>query len=511
MVEAARARASTLQDAPLLRIRGLVKQLGGTLAVNNVDFDVDRGEIHALLGANGAGKTTLIKVLAGIYHPDRGEIMLNGRPLASYDAGPPIAFIHQDLGLISWMTVAENIALVRGYERRGPLINWRQVRRAANQALELLGSDIDPDAPISSLSRADRSIVAIARALAIDAELLVLDEPTASLPEAEVARLFEALRRLVDRGYGMIYVSHRLDEIFRIADRVTVLRDGRNVGTREVRDTTPADLIMMIVGRPLGDVFLSAPEATARPMLDVRGLRTGPVGPLSFQVMAGEIVALAGLRGAGQSAVGRALAGIMPVDAGDLHLDDAVFTPGNPRTAAGAGVAFATSNREEESLAMTLSVTENLFLNPAIRLRRLWQAMARDTERQAARALVNRFDIRPPDPDRAAGTLSGGNQQKVVLARWLGTGERLLILEEPTAGVDVGSKADIYAMLDEELAQGTGIIMVSSDFDEVAGVCHRALVFNRGQITVEIPRERLSVAELTAAASGAHVETGASR
>ncbi len=511
MVEAGRAPAAVLQEAPLLSIRGLVKQLGGTLAVNNVDFDVERGQIHALLGANGAGKTTLIKVLAGIYQPDQGEITLDGRPLASYDAKPPIAFIHQDLGLISWMSVAENIALVRGYERRGPLIDWRQVRRAAHQALELLGSDIDPDAPISSLSRADRSIVAIARALAIDAELLVLDEPTASLPESEVARLFDALRRLVDRGYGMIYVSHRLDEIFRIADRVTVLRDGRNVGTRDLRGTTPADLIMMIVGRPLGEVFLSAPEASARPMLEIQDLRTGPVGPVSFRVMAGEIVALAGLRGAGQSAVGRALAGIVPIDSGTLRLDGAPFIPADPRHSAHAGVAFATSNREEESLAMTLTVTENLFLNPAIRQRRLWQAMARDTERQAARALVARFDIRPPDPDRSAGTLSGGNQQKVVLARWLGTGERLLILEEPTAGVDVGSKADIYAMLDEELGQGTGIVMVSSDFDEVAGVCHRALVFNRGRIIAEIPRERLSVAELTAAASGAETEPGADR
>jgi ribose transport system ATP-binding protein len=510
MLEAAGSSA-TLQGAPLLRVRGLVKQLGGTLAVNNVDFDVERGEIHALLGANGAGKTTLIKVLAGIYQPDRGEIALNGRPLAGYDAKPPIAFIHQELGLISWMTVAENIALVYGYARRGPFIDWRRVRRVAQQALELLGSDIDPDARISALSRADRSIVAIARALAIEAELLVLDEPTASLPESEVARLFDALRRLVDRGYGMIYVSHRLDEIFRVADRVTVLRDGRNVGTRAVRGTTPGDLVLMIVGRPLGEVFLSAPEATAKPLLEIQNLCVGPVGPVSFRVMAGEIVALAGLRGAGQNAVGRALAGIVPIDAGSLRLDGAAFTPVSPKNAAHAGVAFTTSNREEESLALSLAVTENLFLNPAVRQRRIWQAMTHATERQAASELIDTFSIRPPDPDRPVGTLSGGNQQKVVLARWLGTGERLLILEEPTAGVDVGSKVDIYAMLDEELRHGTGIVMVSSDFDEVAGVCHRALVFNRGRISAEIPRERLSVAELTSIASGAEVTMGVDR
>ncbi|MCC7023650.1 MAG: sugar ABC transporter ATP-binding protein [Thermomicrobiales bacterium] len=510
MVAAARATHAA-QGAPLLSVRGLVKQLGGTLAVNNVDFDVASGEIHALLGANGAGKTTLIKVLAGIYRPDRGEITLDGRPLASYGGKAPIAFIHQELGLVSWMTVAENIALVRGYDRRGALIDWRQVRQAAQQALELLGSDIDPEARISSLSRADRSLVAIARALALDAELLVLDEPTASLPESEVARLFAALRRLVARGYGMIYVSHRLDEIYRIADRVTVLRDGRNVGTRAVRETTPDDLVLMIVGRPVGEVFVSAPEATARPMLEVEDLRVGAVGPVSFRVMAGEIVALAGLRGAGQSAVGRALAGILPIDSGRLRLDGAPFIPGNSRQATGAGVVFATSNREEESLAMPMTVAENLFLNPAVRKRRLWQARPRGVERRAANALVETFSIRPPDPERAVATLSGGNQQKVVLARWLGTGERLLILEEPTAGVDVGSKADIYAMLDDELRHGTGIIMVSSDFDEVAGVCHRALVFNRGRITAEIPHERLSVATLTAMAAGAATETGDNR
>ena len=503
--------SATLQGAPLLRVRGLVKQLGGTLAVNNVDFDVARGEIHALLGANGAGKTTLIKVLAGIYRPDRGEVALNSRPLADFDAKPPIAFIHQELGLFSWMTVAENIAMVRGYARRGPVIDWRQVRRVAQQALELLGSDIDPDARISALSRTDRSVVAIARALAIEAELLVLDEPTASLPESEVARLFDVLRRLVDRGYGLIYVSHRLDEIFRIADRVTVLRDGRNVGTRVVRDTTPGDLVLMIVGRPLGEVFLSAPESSAKPMLEVENLCVGSVGPVSFRVMAGEIVALAGLRGAGQNAVGRAVAGIVPIDAGSLRLDGAAFTPVNAKNASCAGVAFTTSNREEESLAMSLAVTENLFLNPAVRQRRNWQPMTHGTERQAASQLIDTFSIRPSDPDRTVSTLSGGNQQKVVLARWLGTGERLLILEEPTAGVDVGSKADIYAMLDEELSRGTGIVMVSSDFDEVAGVCHRALVFNRGRITAEIPREQLSVAALTAIASGAEAGTGVDR
>lgn len=495
--------ASTQGDFPLLQIRGLVKQLGGTLAVNNVDFDVARGEIHALLGANGAGKTTLIKLLAGIHEPDQGEMVLNGQRIDYRARRPPISFIHQELGLVNWMTVAENMALVRGYARRGLTIDWRQVRQDAQRALDIIGSDIDPDARISSLLRTDRSVVAVARALATETELLVLDEATASLPESEVARLFEVLQRLKVRGYGMIYVSHRLDEIFRVADRVTVLRDGKKVATQAVRDTTPSELVHMIVGGSPAEVFLTPPESTAKPMLEVEELSVGPVGPLSFQVMAGEMVALAGLRGAGQNAIGRALAGIVSMTSGALRLNGARFTPTSAKTAYQAGAAFATSNREEESLAMTLSVTENLFLNPAVRKRRVWQTKTHGAEQHEAASLVKTFSIRPPEPRRTVATLSGGNQQKVVLARWLGTRKQLLILEEPTAGVDVGSKADIYAMLDQELTRGTAIILVSSDFDEVAGVCNRALIFNRGKIVAEIPRERLSVASVMSIATGA--------
>jgi ribose transport system ATP-binding protein len=492
-----------MQDA-VLRFRGVTKRFGGTLAVNELDLDVRAGEIHALLGANGAGKSTLIKLLAGVHEPDGGEIFLRQQRIDHVVPRPPMAFIHQDLGLIEWMTVAENIALVEGYPRRRGLIDWRAVNRAAEHALEALGSGIDVNARVSQLPRTERSIVAIARALAINADVLVLDEPTASLPESETARLFDVLRRLRARGVAIIYVTHRLDEVFRLADTVTVLRDGANVQTCPVAATTPAQLVQMIVGRPPTEVFVKPAEAQAASVIRVDDLQVGRVGPVSFDVRAGEIVGLAGLRGAGQNAVGRALAGIEPIDGGRIWLAGQVLAPpAHPDDAIRAGIRFVTSNREAEGLAVGLSVTENLFLNPGALGRPVWAAERPRNERRRAAQVIRRFSVRPNDPARVITALSGGNQQKVLLARWLGHTARLLVLEEPTMGVDVGAKADIYEMLNQELAQGAAVLLVSSDLDEVAGICHRALIFDRGRIVEELPRQQLSVNRLTALVGGA--------
>ncbi len=496
---------------PLLSFRGIVKRFGGTLAVAGVDLDIGRGEIHALLGANGAGKSTLIKMLAGVHQPDAGEIVFAGRTVSprSIDA-LPIAFIHQDLGLFDWMTVAENVALVRGYARRRGLIDWGRIDRAAAAALEILGSDIRPDVRVADLSRTDRSIVAIARALAAQPELLVLDEPTASLPESEVAHLFDVLRRLRARGVGMIYVSHRLDEIYRISDRVTVLRDGKRVGAAPVAEMTPSELVLLIVGQPPSRVFVKPPPPTATALLSVRDVRIGAVGPVSLRVMAGEILGLCGLRGAGQDTLGRAVAGVAPIASGDVTFDGRALKVRGPADAIRAGIAFVSSKREEESLGMSLSVKENLFINPAARGRGMFQPLSRRAESGRAERLVADFSIRPSDPDRVVSTLSGGNQQKVVLARWLGGGSKLLVLEEPTLGVDVGAKADIYALLNESLDQGRAVILVSSDLEEIAGVCTRALIFDRGRIVAELRRPELSIANLTALVGGATSTAAAS-
>jgi ribose transport system ATP-binding protein len=492
---------------PILSFRGVTKRFGGTVAVRDVDLDLRPGEVHALLGANGAGKSTLIKLLAGVHEPDSGAIYFRGQGtderLDHMRPRPPMAFIHQDLGLIEWMTVAENIALVGGFPRRRGFIEWRAVERQAAADMRALGSDIDCSVPVSRLPRTERSIVAIVRALAIKSQVLVLDEPTASLPETETTRLFEVLRRLRGQGVAIIYVTHRLDEVFRLADMVTVLRDGSIVRTCPVSATSPSELVQMIVGRPPAEVFVTPPESHAAPVMRVDDLRVGRVGPVSFEVRAGEIVGLAGLLGAGQNAVGRALSGINRITSGTLWLAGrALSLAGGEPDAIAAGIRFVTSNRESEGLAQSLTVAENLFLNPGALGRPLWGIEWPANERRRASLLVHKFSIRPNDPSRFITTLSGGNQQKVLLARWLAHGAPLLVLEEPTMGVDVGAKADIYAMLNQELAHGAAAVLVSSDLDEVAGICHRALIFNRGRIVEEFQRHELSVARLTAVVSG---------
>jgi ribose transport system ATP-binding protein len=316
---------------PLLEVAHVSKQFGGTRALDDVSLTVRRGEIVALLGENGAGKSTLIKILAGVHEMDAGQVRYAGQDATAALRRLPIAFIHQDLGLIEWMTVAENICLALGYPRRLGLVNWTEARARAARALERLGADIDPDTRVQSLSRTEKSLVAISRALAAEAELLVLDEPTASLPADEVARLFLALRRLRDRGVAMIYVSHRLDEVFELADRMVVLRDGRMVGDRPVAETTPEEAILLIVGREPSQVFRRAVESHGKPRLVLEELHIDWVGPLSAEIHAGEVVGLVGLRGAGQELVGRALFGLEPPTGGRVLLDGVPVAPRSPR------------------------------------------------------------------------------------------------------------------------------------------------------------------------------------
>ncbi len=489
-------------DDPVLALRGLSKRFTGTLALDDVDLDVRRGEIHALLGENGAGKSTLIKVLAGVYSADAGEIRLAGKTVRPDVDALPIAFIHQDLGLVESMTVAENVALLTGYDRTAGFISWPKVRRTALRALRMMGSEIDPDADVGSLSASDRSIVAIGRALAVKTDVLVLDEPTAALTEDDVARLLDVLRRLRAQGVGIIYVTHRLDEVFRVADRVTVLRDGKRIATVDVSATTPKELVLMIVGRALGDVFVKPPPPSAEPVLQVKDLIVEGAGPATFTVMAGEIVSLVGLRGAGHDLIGRAVFADIPPTSGSFGLAGQAIHGTNPAQAMRDGIGFVSSKRGEENLAVALSVRENLYINPIATGKGFWDVLSPRRERRSAAEVLGRFSVRPRDPERIIGTLSGGNQQKVVLARWLEAGSALLVLEEPTIGVDVGAKTDIYAALQTALDGGMAVLLISSDFEEVAGIAHRALVFNRGKVVAEIAGKDISVRSLIALASG---------
>jgi ribose transport system ATP-binding protein len=489
--------------APALAMTGLVKRFTGTLALDHVDYDVRRGEVHALLGQNGAGKSTLIKILAGVYQADAGEILYAGKPVRPGTDALPIAFIHQDLGLVEWMTVAENVAIETGYPRsRAGLISWPRVKNAAAEALAIMGSDLDPDAPISSLPAAERSLVAIGRALAIKSDIVVLDEPTAALPEADVERLLDTLRRLRANNIGIVYVTHRLDEVLRIADRVTVLRDGRRLATVAARETNAGDLVQMIVGRSMSDAFVRPAQPSQRSAFSVEGLIAGLVGPVSFCVAQGETLGLVGLRGAGHHTIGRAIFGHTRIASGRLTLDGEAIAPRNPAEAMAKGVGFVSSRRAEESIASNLDVRENIYMNPAASGKGVLEFIPRAAELNEAQGAVRRFSIKAAGVEEPVATLSGGNQQKVVLARWMEAHVKLIILEEPTIGVDVGAKADIYHLLQLSLRKGLAALLISSDFEEVERICHRALVFSRGQVAAEIPGHALTIAALTSAASG---------
>ncbi len=484
------------------------KHFGGTYALRDVSLAVGHGEIVALLGENGAGKSTLIKVLGGIHRPDAGQVMIDGEPYEHRPAGfgerQKVAFIHQDLGLIEWMTVAENIALALGFKRKRGLIQWNAVEDFAAKALARVDCDFDPTTRVEDLSRTEKSLVAIARALAVDSEFLVLDEPTASLPADEVERLFAALRPLRERGVGMIYVSHRLDEIFRIADRVAVLRDGAMVGVRSIGHTTPEELVQKIVGRKTRETVKSD-QALGAPILEMKGFKVGEVGPLDITLKQGEVVGLVGLRGAGHEDISRALFG-MRAHEGVVRLKGTPPDLRSPRSAMQSGIGLVAKDRTEESVAMSLTIRENTFLNPEGIGRRLLDMLAPATEADQAAKIGTELGLSPNDPTLAIEALSGGNQQKVVIGRWLATKRRLLICEDPTAGVDVGAKAEIYALLNRALEDGIGILVVSTDFEEIATICHRAIVFSQGAIVDELSGTRLRTENLIQSASAGNAK-----
>jgi ribose transport system ATP-binding protein len=465
----------------LLSFEHITKRFGGTTALRDVSLHLDAGEVLALLGENGAGKSTLIKSLAGIHTPDEGRILFKGDAYAHRPPRPNekqrVAFIHQDLGLVEWMTVAENVGLGQGFSKRGGLISWRDTERRAVQALKMVGCDFDPTKRVHDLSRTEKSLVAIARALAAEADVLVLDEPT-----------------------GMIYVSHRLDEIFRIADRVAVLRDGRMVGATAVKDTTPSELVNLIVGREVKDLYVRATRKRGFETLKVSNLVTFGAGPVSFSAHEGEVLGLVGLRGAGQEAIGRALFGAQQA-VGTVHLGGKLLDLSSPQVALAQGMGLVARDRTEESVALSLSVRENMFLNPLAIGRTLMSVLSPSAEAESSRGIGAEVGLRPNDPSLQVEALSGGNQQKVVIGRWLATGRKVLIAEDPTSGVDVGAKAEIYRLFVKALEQGLTVIVVSTDFEEVAHICHRALVFSRGSIVAEISQENLSTAALIHAAS----------
>jgi ribose transport system ATP-binding protein len=494
--------------SPLLRFDGISKRFGGTQAVDAVSLDVHGGEILALLGENGAGKSTLIKLLAGIYPADSGEIYFDGKPQSQWRssdrAHQPVAFIHQDLGLVEWMTVAENVCIGMGYPRRFGLIDWAAANATAERVMARVGCRIDPERRVFSLTRAEKSLLAIGRALEVQARLLVLDEPSASLPMSDVERLFGVLRGLRGQGMGIVYVSHRLDEVMAISDRAAVMRDGKLVAVKTTAQTSEAELVNLIVGKALAEAGdTAAVQIAGDPVLQLQAAASGNAGPLDLTVYRGEVLGLVGLRGAGQEAISKALFGREPLSAGRLLVQGRAVQFKTPADAIRAGVAYVAGERLEENLAASMTVLENLFPHPALHGDRGLAFDRRRREQTHAMALIQRFDVNPPAPNAEVQQLSGGNQQKVVLARWFHLDKPLVVLEEPTAGVDVGAKRQIYGVLRERAQAGTALIVVSTDFEEVATVCTRVLVFRNGLIAAELRGAQITVERLLSLAAGA--------
>jgi len=490
---------------PVLHIEGLTKRFFGALALKAVDFTLMPGEIHALVGENGAGKSTLIKILAGVYERDGGKILLEGRDVDPRQESLPLAFVHQDLALVDDLSVAENIALIAGYPRSHGLIDWREVTRQANRIYDVMKVEpIDPNRLVVTLSAPEKAILGIVRTLARNPRVLVLDEPTAALPEQDAARLFDAMRRLRAAGTSIIYVSHRLNELFGLADRVTVFRDGRHVHTASMDQTSPEHLVEQMLGRSVDLVraHRTASPASAAPRLKVEDIVVDRRGPLSFDARAGEILGLVGLRGGGQEAAGRAIFGAKSIDAGRILLDGQELSRDHRiKDRIAAGIVLLPGDRLGESICPGMSLTENLFINAKIRRRSAWQFLSPKVEGNETRARLEKFDVRPRNAASLIDWLSGGNQQKICIARWLEAQAKVVILEEPTAGVDIGAKLAIHGMLRQATQSGAAVIVISSDLDEVSALCDRALVLDRGRIASELQGDELTMDALIARSS----------
>lgn len=484
----------TPDATPILRIRGLSKTFSGVQVLHGVDLDVAGGEIHALLGQNGSGKSTIIKVLSGYHEPDPGaDIELAGEPLGS-PGTQGIAFVHQDLGLVDAMSILDNLRVGRWKANVGR-IHWRAERQRAREALRQFGLPHDPMAEVGTISAADRAIVGLIRALEQLGDrgqgLLVLDEPTASLPRGDVERVFGAVRELAARGFGVLFVSHRLDEVEALADRASVIRDGRMVGTRTVAQTSQDDLVTMILGTRLTELYPEIQSTGSEVVLEARGLSGIAARDVSFKLHAGEILGMTGLAGMGEDEVPYLLFGAVPLRAGEVHVKGRRVKLSDPLAAMQHGLALVPANRARDSAVPVATVKENVSLT-TLGSHYHGGRLRHAEERNSVLRLIREYQVVPPSPDRPLSTLSGGNQQKAVLAKWLQMRPPVVILHEPTQGVDVGSRKQIFSVISEAAAAGAGIIIVSGEYEDLAHLCDRVLVFRDGVVASDLSGQRLT-------------------
>jgi ribose transport system ATP-binding protein len=476
-------------------MRGICKRFPGVQALRDASLEVAPGEVHVLLGENGAGKSTLMNVLCGQLAADAGAISFSGRPISPQspmDAeNHGLVMIHQELNLVPGLTVAENIFL--GHEpTRGGLIQKDVMDRVSRDLLNRLGCGVDPDTPVAELSVAEQQLVEIAGALRQEARLLVMDEPTAALAENEIEVLFGVIRSLCREGVPVIYISHRMREIFSIGDRVTVMRDGHTVGTRDVKGTTVGELIQMMVGRTIVEQIPKKEVALGDPILEVEELaREGVLEPVTFKIHAGEILGVAGLMGSGRTELARVIFGADRADGGCVRVCGKILVHGTPGESIAAGLGFLTEDRKQQGLVLQLSVKENITLTSLDELSD-FGVLDLGRERAQAQIMVDRLNIRTASLDQITVNLSGGNQQKVVLARWIAARCRVLLFDEPTRGIDVGAKVEIYELIGELVEQGVAILLISSEMSELIGLADRVAVMHEGALQGVLPRAEVT-------------------
>ncbi|MGI9075896.1 MAG: sugar ABC transporter ATP-binding protein [Gemmatimonadaceae bacterium] len=500
------ARALNYADL-VLRMEGIRKEFPGVVALAGVDLAVRRGEVHVLLGENGAGKSTLVKILSGALRKDAGRSAIDGReveiraPRHARELG--VSIIYQELALVPALSAAENIFLGREPRRMRGIVDRATMIERARGILAELGTTVDPACLVERLSLAQRQLVEVARALSLDARILVMDEPTSALTERETRALFAVIRRLTARGVAVVYISHRLEDIFELGDRVTVLRDGRHVATRDVRDTDRRELVRIMADRELYDGVSRTPVPPGEELLRVEGLRRrGALYDVSLAVHAGEIVGVAGLLGSGRTGVARALFGLDRPDSMRVLVRGRACSITSPRHAIRAGLGFVTEDRKAQGLVLALSVRANLVL-AVLRSVSRFGVVGRRDETEIASQHVRELRIKTRSLEQAVLHLSGGNQQKVVLGKWLARRVDVLILDEPTRGIDVGAKQEIYHLINRLAAEGVGILLISSELPEIVGLCDRVLVMRGGRVAGEFTRAEATQERILACATGA--------